>query len=57
MFATHVDPHDLVIACTCPSALQSAASAFFSKMATEPTAAQSGRTLTTPTTQNNNRAY
>ena len=31
MLATHVNLHDLVIACTCPSALHSAASAFYPK--------------------------
>ena len=51
MFITHVNPHDPVIACTCLSALQSAASAFYPKLATGQTAAQWGRTLTTSTTQ------
>ena len=51
MLATHVDPHDLVIACTCLSTLQSAASAFYPKLATGQTAAQWRRTPTTATTQ------
>ena len=34
-FATHVDLHDLETAYTCLSALQSAASAFYFKLATE----------------------
>ena len=51
VFTTHVDPHDHVIACTCLSAVQSAASAFYSKLATGQTAFQRGRTLTTETTQ------
>ena len=51
MFATHVDPRDLVNACTCLSALQSAVSAFYPKLATGPTAAQWGQTLTKVTTQ------
>ena len=51
MLATHVDPYDLVIACTGPSTLQSAASASYPKLATEQTAAQWEQTLTTPTTQ------
>ena len=42
MLATHVDSHDLVITCTCSSALQSFASAFFPKLATRQTAAQWG---------------
>ena len=49
MFATHVDLHDLVTACTCLSALQSAASV--GTLATMQTAAQWGRTLITATTQ------
>ena len=51
MFATHGDPHDIVSACTCLSALQSAASVFYLKLATGQTAAKWGRTPTTATTQ------
>ena len=51
MLATHVNPHNLVIACTCPSAMQSATSAFFSKLPTGKTTDSVGRTLTTTTTQ------
>ena len=43
MLATHVDFHDLVIACTCPFVLQSAASASFAQADHRETAAQWGR--------------
>ena len=57
MLATHVDSHDLVIACTCPSALQSLVSALYSQAATAQTAAYWGWTLTTLSTQNKNSAH
>ena len=40
------------MACTCPSALQSVTSAFYSQAASAQTAAYWGRTPTTPSTQN-----
>ena len=57
MLATHVDSHDLVITCTCSSALQSVASAFFPKLSQGRLQHTGGRTPTTPSTQNKNSAH
>ena len=57
MLATHVNPHGLVIACTCLSALQSAASASYPKLATRQTAAQWGANTHLSNNTTTNRAH